>query len=201
MLAMAAHTTSFDLIERIRRGERDAFTPLFERYRARLAASIRYRMGARLAGFVEIEDILQETLIRAYNAFDRFEYRDPGSFLRWLLAIAGQVLADTARYHGRDKRSGEHVPLRSASHPSGIELEDSRTPSRLFREKERLERLFARLDSLPPPYRDVILLARVEGLSTLETAERLGKSREATALLLHRALKQLRAAGEPGGDA
>lgn len=196
---MPAHTTTFDLIERIRRGEREAFTPLFERYKSRLATSIRYRLGSRLAGLVEIEDVLQETLIRAYRELDRFEYRSPGSFLRWLFAIAGQVLADTARHHGRAKRAGENVPLRSESRPAGVEPADTRTPSRLFREKERLERLFARLDSLAPQYREVILLARVEGLSTVETAERIGKSRQATALLLHRALKQLRASDEPGG--
>lgn len=197
---MPAHTTSFDLLERIRRGDREAFTPLFERCKSRLAASIRYRMGPRLASLVEIEDILQETLIRAYREFDRFEYRAPGSFVRWLMAIAGQVLSDTARHYGREKRSGEHVPLRSESRPSGIEPSDSRTPSRLFREKERLERLFSRLDALPPQYREVILLARVEGLSTRKTAEKIGKSREATALLLHRALKQLRASLAPEGE-
>ena len=39
----------------------------------------------------------------------------------------------------------------------------------------------------------MILWAKMEGLSTKEMAERLGRSREATALLLHRALKRFRA--------
>jgi RNA polymerase sigma factor (sigma-70 family) len=52
--------------------------------------------------------------------------------------------------------------------------------------------LLGRLDALPPAYREVILLARMEGLSTGEVAERMGKSREAVSLLLHRALARLR---------
>jgi DNA-directed RNA polymerase specialized sigma24 family protein len=38
----------------------------------------------------------------------------------------------------------------------------------------------------------VILLAKFEGLTTAELAERLAKSRESVALLLHRALKRFR---------
>jgi RNA polymerase sigma-70 factor, ECF subfamily len=197
---MALQTTTYGLVERIRQGDRDAFTPLFERYRPRVAAWVRYRMGPQLRAFLEIEDVLQETFARAYREFDRFSYRAPGSFLRWLLTIAGHVLSDTARYQGREKRAGEQVPLRSESHPSGIEVADSVTPSRLLAGREKLERLFALLDELPPQYREVILLARVEGLSTQEVSERLGRSREATALLLHRALKHLRAALAAGGN-
>jgi DNA-directed RNA polymerase specialized sigma24 family protein len=59
-------------------------------------------------------------------------------------------------------------------------------------EKEGYSSLLARLDSLPEQYREVILLAKVEGLETAEIAERLGKSREATALLLHRAVGRFR---------
>ena len=196
---MASHTTSYDLLERIRQGDRDAFTPLFERCKPRLETWVRYRMGPRLRAFVEIEDVLQETLLRAYRELDQFTYRSPGSFQRWLFAIAGHVLSDTARYRGREKRRGDPVPLRSDSQPAGFEPVDSRTPSRLLREREQLERLFARLDELPSQYREVILLARVEGLSTRETAERLGKTRESTALLLHRALKELRKGGAREG--
>jgi DNA-directed RNA polymerase specialized sigma24 family protein len=52
--------------------------------------------------------------------------------------------------------------------------------------------LLERLDALPADYRQAILLAKIEGLSTAELAERMGKSREAAALLLHRAVKRFR---------
>ena len=53
-----------------------------------------------------------------------------------------------------------------------------------------MERLLARLDALPEDYRRVLVLAKIEGLTTAEMAERLGKSREAVALLVYRALKR-----------
>jgi len=59
-------------------------------------------------------------------------------------------------------------------------------------EAEGVRRLLDKLNSLPGDYRQAILLMKVEGLSTSEAAERLGKSNEATALLLHRALKRFR---------
>jgi RNA polymerase sigma factor (sigma-70 family) len=59
-----------------------------------------------------------------------------------------------------------------------------------------VERLLTRLASLPDDYRDAILMAKIEGLSTAEIAERMGKSREAVALLVYRAVKRFRALSE-----
>jgi RNA polymerase sigma factor (sigma-70 family) len=113
--------------------------------------------------------------------------------MRWLARVAQHVVIDTARYHGRRQRqAGEQVPLTATGTPGGHEPADSRTPSRLLRESEDLRALLAQLDALPHDYREVILLSKLEGLSTAEVAERLGRTRQATALLLHRAVKRLR---------
>jgi DNA-directed RNA polymerase specialized sigma24 family protein len=63
-------------------------------------------------------------------------------------------------------------------------------------EKEGLLALVQKLDRLPEEYRQAILLAKVEGLSNAEMAEQLGRSREASALLLHLAIKRFRAIQE-----
>ena len=47
-----------------------------------------------------------------------------------------------------------------------------------------MERLIGRLDALPEDYRQVLILAKIEGLSTAAMAERLGKSREAIFLFV-----------------
>ncbi len=188
-------TSSFGLIERIQRGERDAFTPLFEKYSPRLAVLIHYRLSPQMRARGEIDDILQETLLRAFQNFGQFTYRGPGSLMHWLSKIADHVIIDGVRHQNRAKRRAyEIVPLRSESRPDGADPVDSKTPSRLLAGREELHGLLRRLDELPEPYREVILLARFEGLTTQEIAERLGKSRPAVALLLHRALRQLRQA-------
>lgn len=69
---------------------------------------------------------------------------------------------------------------------------DFMTPSRVFAQQESLQALLRKLDALLPEYREVILLAKFEGHTTSEIAERLAKSRESVALLLHRALKRFR---------
>jgi RNA polymerase sigma-70 factor (ECF subfamily) len=190
---MGSPTTSFGLLERIREGDRAAFDLLFEKYRRRLAILIYYKLGSQLRRTADVDDILQDTLLRAFRGIDTFHYRAPGSFLSWLSRIAEHVLVDTARFEGRERRNaGEIVRFRSKSNPAGPEPADSRTPSRILAENEEYSSLLARLDSLPEQYREVILLAKVEGLATAEVAERLGKSREATALLLHRAVARFR---------
>lgn len=190
---MEPATSSFQWIEKIKQGDREAFAPLFEKYRSRVGVLIYYRLSPQLRGLIEVDDILQETFLHAFKEFDHFTYEAPGSFFRWLARIAEHVIIDTARYQSRQKRHAtEVVPFRSASNPEGPEPLDSMTPSRMLAQDENLRRLLAKLDRLPDDYRQVILLAKIEGLTTAEVAQRMNKSREATALLLHRAIKRFR---------
>jgi RNA polymerase sigma-70 factor (ECF subfamily) len=184
---VAAPTSTFGLIELARAGDQGAFERLFRKYERRLAALVQVRLGPELRAEVEPDDILQETFVRAFGALARFTYRGPGSFWGWLASVARSVLADTARYRGRERRAGERVPL-----GPGHEPVDTATPSRMLRHREAVGELMAKLDALPADDREVIVLAKIEGLTTAEMAERLGKTREQVALLLHRALKRFR---------
>jgi RNA polymerase sigma-70 factor (subfamily 1) len=189
---MGAPTSSYDLVARVKGGDRDAFSGLFEKYRRRLAVVIYFKLGEELRASCEVDDILQETLLRGWRDIEQFRYRASGSFLNWLVSIADHVIADTARYRGRERRrAAAVVPLSQAPEPA-----DTKTPSRLLAQKEGAAALLDRLNALPDDYRQAILLAKVEGLSTAELAERMGKSREAAALFLHRAVKRFRAINE-----
>ncbi len=196
---MGSATSTFGLIKRIKQGDREAFTPLFEIYRPRLAVFIHYRLSSQLRTKVEVDDLLQETLLQAYTEFEHFDYRGPGSFLHWLSRIAEHVIIDEARFQGRNKRRAlEMVRFRSEGNPGGPEPVDTQTPSRLFAQSEGIRRLLRNLDELPDHYREAILLSKFEGLTTHELAERLGKTPEEAALLLHRALKRFRQLRDPG---
>ncbi len=185
-------SSTFDLLERIHKGDQRAFSLLFSSHRRRLAVSIHYRLGPELRSHVEVDDILQETWLRAFREMPSFTHRGAGSFMRWLSTIAQHVITDQARLHGRQKRRGQHVALRSESNPNGAEPADLETPSRALARTEGIEDLLQKLDSLPVDYRQVLLLAKIEGLESSEIAKELGRTREATALLLHRALKRFR---------
>jgi RNA polymerase sigma-70 factor (ECF subfamily) len=186
-------STTFALLEKAKAGDSDALSQVFERNRRRLLVLVHYKLGPRARQMSEAEDVVQEVYLRACRAIDRFQYQSTGSLMRWLSSIADHVIIDRARYEGRERRAGEEVPFRSESNPMGPEPLDTRTPSRLLSQEEAVGRLLARLDALPDDYRSAIVMAKIEGLSTAEMADRLGKSREAVALLVFRAVKRFRA--------
>jgi RNA polymerase sigma-70 factor (ECF subfamily) len=190
---MNPQTSTFDLVERSKKGEQEAFSLLFHKYQRRLAVLVYYKMSDELRGRMEVDDVLQEVFLAASQSLHRFSYRSPGSLMAWLSRIADHAIVDAARHENRDKRRpGELLRFRSDSNPNGPEPADSETPSRVFARQESLQTLLRKFDALPPDYRQVILLAKFEGLTAVEISERLGKSRESVALTLHRALKRFR---------
>jgi RNA polymerase sigma-70 factor, ECF subfamily len=189
---METPTTTPELVEKAKNADSRAFSQIFHKYRPRLAVLIHYRLSPSMRRYGDVDDVLQETFFRAFRDLTSFKYELPGSFMSWLARIADHVIADMARSQSRKKRQVELVRIRSESNPVGPEPADTKTPSRIFSEQEGLSRLLARLDSLPEDYREVILLVKIEGLSTAEVVARMGKSTPAVSLLLHRAIKRFR---------
>ncbi len=186
-------TSTLGLLERIRAGDENAFSSLFRKYSPRLSVLIHYKLSPETRNRVEVDDILQETFMAASRQLETFIYRKPGSFMSWISRIADHVIVDTVRHQGRQKRHpGDLLRLKTASNPQGAEAVDPATPSRILAGKERIQQVLERLNALPEDYRQVVLLARMEGLPLGEIAERLGKSREHVAVLLHRAILRLR---------
>ena len=189
---MLSPTSTFDLLEQARNGNEEALSRAFEKHRRRLAVLVHFKLSSRTRDFADAEDIVQETCLRAFRDIRNFSYQSPDSFFRWLAAIADHVIVDHVRYRNRECRAGEQVRFRSETNPLGPEPADTRTPSRLIVQREAMQRLLDRLNALNEDYRQVILMAKIERLSTSEIAERLGKSREAVALLVYRAVKRFR---------
>jgi RNA polymerase sigma-70 factor (ECF subfamily) len=190
---MDSRTSTFGLVERFKRGETEAFSLIFRKYRRRLAVLVHYRMSSELRGAVEVDDILQEVFLAAAQDMGNFTYQSPGSLMAWLSRISDHVIVDAVRYQNRGKRhAGEMLRFRSDSNPAGPEPVDRETPSQVFARTENMQILLKKLDCLPVEYREMILLAKFEGLTTKEISERVKKSRESVALTLHRALKRFR---------
>jgi len=190
---MSPPTSTVDLLGEAGHGDREALSRAFEQHRRRLAVLVHFKLGAH---FADTEDVVQETCLRAFRDIDRFTYQSPGSFFRWLSTIADHVIVDRARYANRERRAGEEVRFRSETNPLGPEPADTRTPSRLMAQREAVDRLIDKLSLLPEDYRQAILMAKIERLSTPEMAARMGKTREQVALLVHRAVKRFRELSE-----
>jgi RNA polymerase sigma-70 factor (ECF subfamily) len=163
-------------------GDRAAFDFLVSKFQGRLKTLVRLRIGSHLKGNVAIEDVLQEALLRAFQSIGKATFDTEQSFFAWLATIAERTIVDLARRH--------------ASRPScSLEREipaSDVSPSRGLQRQERFERLQRALDSLSPDHREVIVLARLQGLPFKEIAQRMNRSYTAVANLLSRALTELR---------
>lgn len=126
-------TTDADglLIERIRRGDEQAWNDLIQRYEGRLLAFVESRLGRRAAS----EDIVQEAFIGFLNSLPNFDGKRP--LESYLFSICAYKLTDHLRREGRRPA----VPLSSGSNSAGEwQLPGSERPaSSIARSGERKE--------------------------------------------------------------
>ena len=73
---MKAKNSTESLIESVRDGDRGAFESLTRGFRQRLVGLIHTRLGESLRSKVDIDDVVQETLLRAFRSIDRYQHRD-----------------------------------------------------------------------------------------------------------------------------
>ncbi|MEP7052009.1 MAG: sigma-70 family RNA polymerase sigma factor [Pseudomonadota bacterium] len=166
-----------------------------------------YRM---LGSAADADDAVQEAMVRAWRALERFDGRS--SMRTWLYKIATNVCLDSARER-RTRPVEERPPctvndaLETRPHSHWLEpIADARAlpadadPSErvLLRESIRLA-FVAALQNLPPKQRAALLLTEVLGWSAAEVAESLDTSLAAvnSALQRARATLAVRPAGQP----
>jgi RNA polymerase sigma-70 factor, ECF subfamily len=170
-----------------------------------------------LGSAFDAEDAAQETLLKAWRSFDRFERR--ASEKTWIYSIATNVcldmLAARRRVEPRDLRSGwpaasggaavawRAAHQTTAGHPGSPDAIDPAEQA-IRRESIRLAFMTA-VRHLPPRQRAVLILRDVLRWSSVDVAERLGTSVAAVNSALHRARATLaardRVAGAPARPA
>lgn len=128
----------------------------------------------------EAEDIVQETLIRAWNK--RQELSDVKSLEAFCVTIAKHLAMDA-----REKKDAQHVELTAE-----YDQATASTPYDQLVESERMELLRKFLIQLPEIQRDVFHLRDVEGKSYQEIAEALQLSEEQVKVYLFRARQKIR---------
>ncbi len=181
-LIMTGKNTSNSLVSKAQSGNNEAFGALFSRLRDRLAHFIQGRIKPDYTERLDLEEILQDTFVRAFQSIDRFRGDDEETFRRWLTGIANNAVL-RAEDQARRRQTLEithELPAASVS------------PSKALRRNERFVRLQDSFDALTGDYREVIRLTRIEGLSIREAAKRMGRSKAAVKMLFSRALKELR---------
>jgi RNA polymerase sigma-70 factor (ECF subfamily) len=190
------------LVTKAQGGDRRALDEIAARYAKRLEPWIDRKLGSKLRGSVTAADLVQETFLRATRYFPEFRWEGEASLWRWLLTIARHAVQDAGRSLEAQKRAPEReIPLAAkAAGAEGTRMDpreppDTGTsPSKGPSRQERLQRFQRALESLRPEDREVIVLVSVKGIPVKDVAKRMGRSPEATSMLLLRAMRKLKAA-------
>ena len=176
-------------------GNREAMETLLMR-----AQEVAYRFSVHVCGRVdEAEDVMQEALLKTYRHASRI--REPGAFRPWLYRTVRNACLMRRR-----RRVHEPAHLVSLDDllptPDGLMALDPPDPGRSPEDAVANTRLRARmkkaLQALPRPFRVVVFLREMEGLSTREVAQVLRISEANVKTRLHRARLFLRKALEEG---
>lgn len=171
---------------------------LLESFRAYLRLLARLHLAPQLRGKLDPSDIVQQTMLQAYQALNQFRGRSEAEWAAWLRQILTRNLAQAVRGFGRARRDlARERSLQAAVDASSARLEaflaaDQSSPSQRAQQGEQALRLAAALEQLPPAQREALILQHWQGLSLAEIGGHLGRSPEAVAGLIKRGLKQLR---------
>jgi RNA polymerase sigma-70 factor, ECF subfamily len=179
-----------DLVRSASTGDAAALDRLLMR-----AQEVAWRFSTSVCGHADdAEDAMQEALIKTYRYVGRI--REPGAFRPWLYRTVRN-----ACLMGRRKKVGEPARLQSlddvlpgSERPRRADVADpGRSPEQLADNAGLRRRLRKALRTLPGPYRAIVFLREMEGLSTREVAQVMGMSEDNVKTRLHRARVQLQA--------
>ena len=183
-------------------GDRAALIPELAQHRAWLTGHCRRILGS----VADAEDAAQETLVKAWRSFDRFER--PASSQTWMCRIATNVCLDIL---ASQRRRAQPIDLRSGSLADSAGAAGSRRaaswatadrhgswdsfdPAELAIRKESIRFAFVTaLQQLPPRQRAVLILRDVLRWTSVDVAERLGTTVAAVNSALQRARATLAA--------
>ncbi|MBW1981911.1 MAG: sigma-70 family RNA polymerase sigma factor [Deltaproteobacteria bacterium] len=174
------------LVSRCRRGDREAFTRLMQRYERQIYNFV-YRM---LGNEQEAEDLTQDVFVAAFRGISSF--RGASRFSTWLYRIALNQTRNRIKYLSRRqllRRDYERVnPDNPYSQDSVEQLIDTRpTPEQMAVARNLAWQVQDCLNQLPEQFREILVLRDVQGFSYEELCSMLSLNLGTVKSRLHRA--------------
>ena len=162
------------LVQRTLAGEKRAYELLVIKYQRRVERLI----GRMVRDSDLVQDIAQETFIRAYRALAQF--RGDAQFYTWLYRIAVNTAKKQLMELKRDPlvlqsqlSSGDDDETSAAERELNSRVADTETPEAVLASKEIAQAVNAVMDGLPEELRMAITLREIEGMSYEEIAQAL----------------------------
>ena len=191
-----APEAELSLIERVCKGEKEAFYELVRPYERAVFIAAR----SVLQDETEAEDVAQEAVVKAFEHLKSF--RRESKFSTWLIQIAINEARMRLRKNRKHLYESTDEPLTDDSgeyHPKDF-ADWREIPSEALQRKELRQALQRAMQDLKPIYREVLVLRDVQNLNIEDTAKILGISEASVKTRLLRARLQMRDALAPGFD-
>jgi len=169
-------------IQRVARGDLEAFRALFARYYPRVYAFVRRRL--RDPG--QTEDIVAEVFFELWRSAGR--YRGQARPSTFLCGIAHFKCLSAIRAERRHKRAN----VTSIDTGALVRVADPSNAAAELESRDEVRHVRRALDQLPEGHRKVVELAFVDGLAYAEIADRLGVAEGTVKTRVARARAQLR---------
>ena len=180
------------LLQRYQDGEEAALNELLERYHPRVLRIVNARLGSKLRGKVDVDDIAQGTLMRAMQALKDFEVREDASLIYFMAKLAENEIRHMAEHFGAQKRDmlrEEGLELQGANADDSVFdqplVSDSTSPGSKVERREMAKIVDECLSELNEDQREVILLRDYAGGSWKLVAESLGRPSPEAAMQLY----------------
>jgi RNA polymerase sigma-70 factor (ECF subfamily) len=181
-------------VTRARSGDSDAFRTLVERH----SRSV-FRLAFRMTGNEQdAEDVVQESMLRAYKQLGKFDER--ASFGTWLYRIAANCSLDLVRSRKRRSQNQALEPegdRGEMENPVLVVPSADPNPERMTLSGEVRERLTAAMGDLSSTERSAFVLRHFEGMCIEDISRALGCQPGAAKHSVFRAVQKLRRALKP----
>jgi RNA polymerase sigma-70 factor (ECF subfamily) len=171
------------IVERVRAGETALYEVVMRRHNTRLYRAVRAILGADR----DVEDVMQDAYVLAFQHLDQFEGR--ARFSTWLTRIA--VNEALARMH-KSERIEEWDAMSQHRRDAILTSRETSDPETEAASGELNRLLESSIESLPESYRTVVMLRDIEQMSTSDTAACLAITEDNVKVRLHRGRALLR---------
>ncbi|HQS36621.1 MAG: RNA polymerase sigma factor RpoE [Methylotenera sp. 24-45-7] len=158
-----------ELVVRAQRGDKRAFGMLVDKYQRKLGRLL----SRMIRDQSEIEDVVQESFIKAYRALPNF--RGDSAFYTWLYRIGINTAKNYLVSVGRRPTVSTDIEIEDAENfEDGNELRTTETPESSMMTKQIAQTVNDTVEGLPEELRTAITLREIEGLSYEEIATIMG---------------------------